>query len=126
MMSDKKTGRNLPLLLIAVAVIGLGALLLNRWLARQPVEAADATRLAEQFELNTQSMQEQLAQSVASKATSETQARLDSPLGQALFRKCAEWTDFYENHPDETTRTHRDQSCSEFREYVNSGTVPEK
>ena len=117
MMPKQKKRRYIPLLLITVLSVGVGALLVNRWLAHQPVEASAATRLAEQFELNTQSMQEQLAQSVAGKATSET---------QALFRKCAEWTDFYDNHPDETTRAHRDQSCSEFREYVNSGTVPEE
>ena len=126
MMPRQKKHRYIPLLLITVLALGVGALLVNRWLAHQPVEASAATRLAEQFELNTLSMQEQLAQSVAGKATSETQARLDSPLGQALFRKCAEWTDFHDNLPDETTRAHRDQSCSEFREYVNSGTVPEE
>ncbi len=42
--------------------------------------------MAEQVELNAQFLQEQLSDRLTEQAKSDEQARLDTPLGQAVFR----------------------------------------
>jgi hypothetical protein len=91
----------------------------------QAADEAEAAAMAEQVELNAQFLQEQLSDRLAEQANTGKQARLDSPLGQALFRQCLEWTEFHENHPSDMSLENRDNACNEFRIYVRTGTEPE-
>jgi hypothetical protein len=104
-----------------VAVTGYALLL---WIDRQPVEMGDISAMSAQVELNTMTMQQQLSESLTERVGSDQQDRLDSPLGQALFRTCAEWTDFYESVPSEASGVHRDAACAEFEDYVKEGIEP--
>jgi len=109
--------------LIALIV---GSLLFFRALeARAPVDIEDADSMSTQTELNMQLMQERLSDEIAGDTTGGGQERMDSPLGLAMFRKCIEWTEFYENHPSEDTEANRDEACGEYRRYVDTGEVPE-
>ncbi len=93
--------------------------------SNQAVDEAEAAAMAEQVELNAQFLQEQLSDRLTGQVKSDEQARLDTPLGQALFRQCLEWTEFHENHPSDTTLENRDRACNEFRHYVRTGAEPE-
>ena len=94
------------------------------WLNR-PADEAEAAALAEQSELNSQILQDQISEQLSSGPISEEQERLDSPIGQALMRQCLEWTEFHENHPSDSTLENRDMSCGEYNEYIATGKVPE-
>jgi hypothetical protein len=88
---------------------------------KQPVDDRTASSMAIQTELNMQQMQEQMAASLADRSGNEQQQRLDSPRGQALFRRCSDWTDMFEKDPGETARRSRDQACDELRRFVENG-----
>jgi hypothetical protein len=85
------------------------------------VSDTEATALAEQAEGITQLMQDQLAEQLVGQPINEEQTRLDSPKGQALLRKCLEWTEFHDNHPSGTTLSNRDNACNEYRDYIATG-----
>ena len=93
--------------------------------SNRAADEAEAAAMAEQVELNAQFLQEQLSDRLTEQANTGEQARLDSPLGQALFRQCLEWTEFHENHPSDMSLENRDNACNEFRIYVRTGTEPE-
>jgi hypothetical protein len=90
---------------------------------RQPVSADEAAVIVEQGELMTQQLQEQLNEQLASQPVNAEQERIDSPRGQALLRKCLEWTEFHDNHPDESSLQHRDTACGNYSAYIESGAV---
>ncbi len=123
---------NSPKKLFYVATGTLAVLLLS-YLAlsgrlpfsNQPADEEEAAAMAEQIELNAQLLQEQLADRLTEQANSNEQGRLDTPIGQALFRQCLEWTEFYENHPSDSTLENRDSACNEFHYYVETGIAPE-
>jgi hypothetical protein len=126
MGSRKPTSRRT----IATAGVVVAALLLLAGIGRfvslqQPVSDAEATALAEQAEDITQLMQNQLAEQLEGQPLNAEQTRLDSPMGQALFRKCLEWTEFHDNHASETTLLNRDDACNEYRGYIATGVEPE-
>ena len=116
--------RIVALSLIVIAGAGLAAYVALEWYASQPVDEAAAGEIVDQGRSNLESMQRDLEAEIARRPKSEAQQRLDSPLGQALFRKCSEWVEFYENHPGEEVRGHRDRACREYRDYVDDGTLP--
>jgi len=110
---------------VALASIGVW-LLFDYWQGRAPVEEPQAEELALRSDLNVQQMQEMLNDEIAGTLTSEQQDRIDSPLGLALFRKCAEWTEFNDNHPSDNARENEERACSEYRHYVETGDTPEE
>ena len=110
---------------LVLLVLGyLAATGLLGWLNR-PADEAEAAALAEQSELNSQILQDQISEQLSSGPISAEQERLDSPIGQALMRQCLEWTEFHENHPSDSTLENRDMSCGEYNEYIATGKVPE-
>jgi len=119
---------NRPLLtavsLAAVAAAALGIYVALDWYASSPADEAATGEIVDQGQSNLESMQQALEAEIAQLPRSEVQERLESPLGQALFRKCSEWIEFYDNHPDEEILEHRDKACGEYREYVENGTLP--
>ncbi len=115
---------------IAVAGLGIAVIVLlaviGRFIAlQQPVSDVEAAALAEQAEGITQLMQEQLSEQLAGQPLNKEQAWLDSPMGQALIRKCLEWTEFHDNHPSEMTLLNRDDACNDYRDYVATGAAAE-
>lgn len=95
------------------------------WRMGQPVEPEQALELDQLGESNLLEMQQGLSDRVAGAMTSEQQDRMQSPLGLAMFRKCADWADFNENHPSETTLANEERACAEFREFIETGVIPE-
>jgi hypothetical protein len=103
-------------------MLGLLALwLATRALRDDGVAEPEVTALEQTATQNLEAMQSQLAADIAGRSTSEAQQRMDSPRGQALFRRCAEWTDFHEQHPGEDARRQRDAACARLRQYVETG-----
>ncbi len=110
---------------LAVLVLSYLALSGRLPYSNQPADEEEAAAMAEQIDLNAQLLQEQLADRLTEQANSNEQGRLDTPIGQALFRQCLEWTEFHENHPSDSTLENRDSACDEFRHYVETGIAPE-
>ena len=110
---------------LGVTVVALLAVIGRYFSLSQPADDAENAAMAEQAESNTQRMQEQLAERLVGQPINAEQGRLDSPMGQALFRQCLEWTEFHENHPGETTLQNRDNTCNRYRSYIATGAEPE-
>lgn len=110
---------------VVVAAVGAG-LLASHFQGRAPIDEPQAEELALRSDLNVQQMQEMLSDEIAGAQTSEQQERMESPLGLALFRKCAEWTEFNDNHPSDNARGNEERACSEYRDYVETGDAPEE
>ncbi len=126
MSSRKSTNRR------TIAAFGLGLVMvgvlagIGRFvLLDRPVDEAEATEMAVQAEINAQLMQEKISGQLSDQPVNEEHARLDSPMGQALFRQCLEWSEFQENHPSEATLENRDEACNEYRDYISTGNEPE-
>ena len=111
--------------LILATLLGIGSYSYISWQNTQPVEAEQLEELNDQALTNLGVLQLELEADIAAQPRSEVEDRLESPLGQALFRRCSEWTEFYDNHPDEEVLGHRDEACGEYRDYVENGTLPE-
>lgn len=115
--------RTIVAALILLSVFGL-ALAWKLNTGRQPVGAEESAAIAEQGDLMTQQLQDQLTEQLAVQSVNAEQERIDSPLGQALLRKCLEWTEFHDNHPDESTLMNRDTACGDYSDYIASGVKP--
>jgi hypothetical protein len=107
----------------AVIVVGV-YLLVEAWRER-PADPEEAALLEEQAELTMRSLQDALSERVGEATVGEEQARIDSPRGQALFRRCADWSDLVERAPTDDSRAERDRACAAYREYVLTGEVPD-
>lgn len=126
MPAENAYHRRLPHVAGLLLIVGLGLALGWKFFSdRQPVGAEESAAIAEQGELMTQQLQDQLTKQLANQPMSAEQERIDSPTGQALLRKCLEWTEFYDNHPDESSLLNRDTACDEYSDYIDSGTAPE-
>ncbi len=108
-----------------VAALLLGAYLVTEALQKRPAEPDEAAALEAQAERNMRRMQDRLAERVSEATGGEEQARIDSPRGQALFRRCADWSDLVERVPSNDNRAERDRACAAYREYVLTGEVPD-
>lgn len=120
--------KSMPLLLalgLAILVSVVTYLMTSSWQSAKPVGAEETALIDQQAELNTQLMQETLSEQIATQAQAEAQQRLESTLGQTLFSVCYEWTEFYDNHPNDNSLARRDEACKSYRDYVDSGVVPE-
>jgi len=92
---------------------------------QQPVNDTEASELAEQSELNTRLMQDNISERLAGRPLNAEQERLDTPLGQALMSKCLEWTEFHSNHPSDTTLLNKTAACHEYRDFIATGVEPD-
>jgi hypothetical protein len=111
---------------VSLILGGAGVLMVLEWRGRQPVDPEDAAAIAEQSIEISQALQETLDADIVEQALSGKQERLASPMGQALSRACLEWEEFHSNHPDDTSRANRDKACGNYREYIETGKLPEK
>ena len=125
-MPTLKNSYRLYIALVGTAALVLGVIFVVRAIEnRAPVDTEEAEAMQVQTDLNTQLMQDRLSDDITGGTTRGSQERMDSPLGLAMFRKCIEWTEFYDNHPSDHSRQNRDSACQEYRAYVESGTLPE-
>ncbi len=123
-MPDPSVFRRVRFGLIVLAAAGAW-LLVSRWWAGTPVEPRQLDAMNRQATLNTETMQDMLANEVTERTTSEQRDRLESPLGLAMFRKCIEWTEFRENHPSELALGNEQRACAEYRRYIETGELPD-
>ncbi len=107
------------LLLVALAFFGRSA---SR---QQPVNDTEASELAEQSEINTLLMQDNISERLAGRPLNAEQERLDSPRGQALMSKCLEWTEFHSNHPSDSTLLNKTAACKQYRDFIATGVEPD-
>lgn len=117
--------RTFPLILAALVVVTMLSYAILQWRARSPIDESEAAELALQSARNAELMQRRIAESVDGAQTDEQQRRMTSELGLAMFRKCAEWTEFNDNHPSDHSRENQQRACAEYRRYVEDGTLPE-
>jgi outer membrane murein-binding lipoprotein Lpp len=111
--------RNRLLIVASVlAVLLLAWYTIDELFKKQPVDVETASSMATQAERNAELMQEQMEAALADRTRNEQQERLDSPRGQALFRRCSDWSEMLENHPSDSARTRRDEACGELRRFV--------
>jgi hypothetical protein len=113
--------RTLGIIAGLATALAIGAFLMAEAWQEQPAEPEEAAALEEQAETNMRAMQDVLTERVSQATASEEQARIDSPRGQALSRRCADWSDLVERAPTEDNRAERDRACSAYREYVLTG-----
>lgn len=107
---------------VAVAALVFAVL---QWRARSPIDASEAAALALQSARNAELMQRGIADDLDAARTDDQQRRMTSDLGLAMFRKCAEWAEFNENHPSGHASENEQRACAEYRRYVEDGTLPE-
>lgn len=89
------------------------------------VDPETAQSMAEQTAEITQNMQETMTEQLAGQSASEQQLRLDSMTGGLLSQECTQWTELLERIPSHDNRRNRDKSCEDFRNYVETGALPE-
>jgi hypothetical protein len=110
--------------LIALAGIIATALLLFR--TSPPASDSEMNTLRRLGADATAQMQQRLELELTERTTSGEQQRLDSPLGQALSRRCVEWTTLAENNPSPETTENQARACGELRSWVREGIAPER
>lgn len=110
---------------IAAFSAALALVLALEWRGKQPVTGDDAETVVQQGDLNTQVMQDTLTDQINSRPRSEAQLRMESETGLGLSRNCIQWTEFTDSHPIDENRENRDQACQRYRDYVESGVLPE-
>lgn len=113
---------------VLLAALGAAAIVVFavlQWRARSPIDSSEAAALALQSAQNAELMQRGIADSLEGELADEQQQRMTSELGLAMFRKCAEWTEFNDNHPSDHARENEERACGEYRRYVEHGTLPE-
>ncbi len=122
MFSKKKAiGVAIAAFLAAVALV-----LALEWRGNQPVTGDEAETVVRQGDLNAQRMQDTLTDQINSRPRSEAQLRMESETGLGLSRNCIQWTEFADSHPTEENRENRDRACQRYRDYVESGVLPEE
>ena len=110
-------GRTLIRIVVAGALVALLAFAYRAWQS-QPVEPEDAEALAEQLDASMNAVQADLIDSLERRRIEESQARMDSPTGQALLGRCLEWNDIVEANPDDDNRRYRDAACQRYRDFL--------
>lgn len=113
------------IVIATAALLAVTAWLLDEAWRAQPVDTAESAALEEQLELNVRAMQDALSERVSERTGSEEQERIDSPRGQALFRRCADWSELFERAPTPANRDGRDSACAVYRQYVLTGEAPD-
>ena len=111
---------------IAVILAAVALALALEWRGEQPVTDDKAETVVQQGDLNTQIMQDTLTDQINSRPRSEAEQRMESETGLGLSRNCIQWTDFAQSHPTDENRENRDQACQRYRDYVESGVLPEE
>ena len=120
--------RSLFALALGLAVLlGLGVYAYVAWDKAQPVPAEQAEEIADQGQLQLESIQQDLeTQLEGARSPGEAEDRLDTMLGQVLFDKCYELTELHSAGPSAETERLRDKACEEYRLFVDEGVVPEE
>ena len=109
---------------IITIIVAIALVVVLEWRGAQPVTPEETEDVVQQGDLNMQSMQETLTDQINSLPPSEARLRMESDTGLALSRVCIEWTELQSRHPSDENLQNRDRACSEYQDYVDTGTLP--
>jgi hypothetical protein len=85
------------------------------------VVVSEIEALGEQVQKDTRQMQERNARDSQRRREEVEQQRRHSNAGRDFYRRCAEYTEFYRNHPSEYAYEQREKACSNYTTYVQTG-----
>ncbi len=122
-MLKKPTAIGISIVTIIAAIV---LVVVIEWRDRQPVTPEETEDVAQQGNLNMQNMQDALTDQINALPPSESRQRMESDLGLALSRRCIQWTELADNHPTDENLENRDRACDEYRDYVETGTLPDE
>ncbi len=111
---------------IAAVLASIVLVVVLEWRGQQPVTIEETEDVVSQGDLNMQAMQETLTDQINSLPPSEAQVRMESETGLGLSRRCIQWTELADNHPTDENLENRDRACDEYRDYVETGTLPDE
>lgn len=120
-MFRKPTAIGVSIVTIIVAIV---LVVVFEWRGERPVTAEETEDVVQQGDLNVQSMQDALTDQIDSLPPSEALQRMESETGLALSRRCTQWTEVEERDPSDENRENRERACAEFRDYVETGALP--
>ena len=120
-MLKKPTAIGISIVTIIAAIVLVVAI---EWRDRQPVTAEETEDVVQQGDLNMQGMQDALTDQIDALPPSESRQRMESEIGLALSRRCIQWTEVEDKDPSDENRENRDRACEEFRDYVETGALP--
>ena len=75
----------------------------------------------EQLQEDTRRIKEKNARDTKRRREAVEQERRHSKIGRDLYRRCAEYTEFYRDHPSEYAYEQRQKTCSNYNAYVRTG-----
>ncbi len=121
-MLKRPTAIGVSIVTIIAAIV---LVVVIEWRGRQAVTPEETEDVAQQGDLNMQSMQDALTDQINALPPSESRQRMESDIGLALSRRCIQWTEVEEKDPSDENRENRERACEEFRNYVDTGTLPD-
>lgn len=101
----------------AATVVALSAYFAMPGFDRQ-ADDEEIGEMAGQVQTNMELMQETLSLKIDERQLVEEKQRMESETGLVLSARCAEWTEFHSNHPDESSKRYRDEACRKYNDYV--------
>ncbi len=120
-MLKKPTPIGISIVTIIAAIVLVVAI---EWRDRQPVTAEETEDVVQQGDLNMLDMQDALTDQINALPPSESRQRMESEIGLALSRRCIQWTEVEDKDPSDENRENRERACGEFRDYVETGALP--
>ena len=101
---------------IGVAAARLGVLFVLADVVEQQIE-----NIAEQAQQSSKRIQENAVRQQAERQRTTEHQRMTSKIGQDLFRRCKEYSDFYRSSPGDYAKEQRDKTCTKYKTYVSTG-----
>ena len=109
---------------IATIIAAIVLIVVFEWRGERPVTPEETEDVVQQGDLNMQNMQDTLTDRINSLPPSEARQRMESETGLALSHRCTQWTEVEEKDPSDENRENRERACAEFRDYVETGALP--
>lgn len=88
------------------------------------VAVAQIERIGTQAQQSLEKMNEHNQQRSEINKKAARRARAQSEIGRDLYRRCAEFSEFYSNHPGDYAREQRDEACENYKIYAATGKRP--
>jgi uncharacterized membrane protein len=88
------------------------------------IAVAHMDAIGEQAQENFRGIQANQARQQEKQRKATQQQRNASKAGLDLYRRCAEYAEFYRDHPGDYAREQRDNACGDYHTYIRSGQQP--
>ena len=105
---------------LAVFIGEVAARLLYAYVVTKAV-VTEIEAFGEQIQEHTRRIKEKNARDTKRRRQAVEQERRHSKMGRDLYRRCAEYTQFYQDHPSEYAYEQRQKTCSNYNTYVRTG-----